>query len=237
MRAEISGLQRDLGVTTIYVTHDQVEAMTMGDRVAVMRKGQMQQVASPQVLYDHPDNLFVAGFIGSPAMNVFEGTVQSSNGGLVVESGSQRLALDKELIGSRPALQSHLGKPVIVGIRPEDIQDAALAPGTPDDQRLRGEVRLTEALGSEIVAHLTVDTPAASTEEVRELARDAGDFRVQSEGDDAHHTTFVARFGARSKARLGETVEAAIDTRNMHFFDPATGLGIYDSTPTEGAAP
>jgi multiple sugar transport system ATP-binding protein len=237
MRAEISGLQRDLGVTTIYVTHDQVEAMTMGDRVAVMRKGQMQQVASPQVLYDHPDNLFVAGFIGSPAMNVFEGTVQSSNGGLVVESGSQRLALDKELIGSRPALQSHLGRPVIVGIRPEDIQDAALAPGTPDDQRLRGEVRLTEALGSEIVAHLTVDTPAASTEEVRELARDAGDFRVQPEGDDAHHTTFVARFGARSKARLGETVEVAIDTRNMHFFDPATGLGIYDSTPTEGAAP
>jgi multiple sugar transport system ATP-binding protein len=236
MRAEISGLQRDLGVTTIYVTHDQVEAMTMGDRVAVMRKGQMQQVASPQVLYDHPDNLFVAGFIGSPAMNVFEGTVRSSNGGLVVESGSQRLALDQELINSRPALKSHIGKPVIVGIRPEDIQDAALSPDTPEDQRLRGQVRLTEALGSEIVAHLTIDTPAASTEEVKELARDAGDFRIQSEGEDARHTTFVARFGARSRARIGETVEAAIDTRNTHFFDPATGLGIYDSTPTEGAA-
>jgi multiple sugar transport system ATP-binding protein len=158
MRAEIGGLQHDLGVTTIYVTHDQVEAMTMGDRVAVMRKGEMQQVAPPQELYDDPVNLFVAGFIGSPAMNVFEGTIRASNGGLAVAAGSQRLTLDETAVNARPALRAYADRTVIVGIRPEDIEDAALAPETAVD-RLRGKVLLTEALGSEIVVHLAVDAP------------------------------------------------------------------------------
>ena len=235
MRAEISRLQRQLGVTTIYVTHDQVEAMTMGDRVAVMRKGQMQQVDAPQVLYDHPANLFVGGFIGSPAMNMFQATVKASDGGLAVAAGSQQLALDESTSAARPALRRHVDGEVIVGIRPEDIQDAALVSGAPDDRRLRGRVLLTEALGSEIVVHLSVDAPPASTEEVRELARDAGDFRLEAEGDGGPHSVFVGRFGARSQVKMGETIEAAVDTRSMHFFDPSTGLGIYETTATEGA--
>src|SRR3954470_22988420 len=124
MRAEISGLQRSLGVTTIYVTHDQIEAMTMGDRVAVMRKGELQQVAEPQTLYDRPVNLFVAGFIGSPAMNMIEATLARSNGGYAVEAGGQRIVLDQELISARSGLQAYEGKPIVLGIRPEDLEDA-----------------------------------------------------------------------------------------------------------------
>src|SRR5687767_1944009 len=131
MRAEISKLQRGIGTTTIYVTHDQVEAMTMGDRVAVMRKGELQQVASPQDLYDHPVNLFVGGFIGSPAMNLVEATLARSNGGYAVEAGGQRIGLGEELVSSRPALQRYEGKPLVLGIRPEDLEDAALAPDVP----------------------------------------------------------------------------------------------------------
>jgi multiple sugar transport system ATP-binding protein len=235
MRAEIGGLQHDLGVTTIYVTHDQVEAMTMGDRVAVMRRGEMQQVAPPQELYDNPINLFVAGFIGSPAMNVFEGTIRASNGGLAVEAGTQRLALDETAVSARPALRAYADRPVIVGIRPEDIQDAALAPDTAADRRLRGKVLLTEALGSEIVVHLAVDAPPASTEDVRELASEADEIQRPSLGEGDPAATFVGRFGARSRVAVGDQIQAAVDTRSLHFFDPATGLGIRDQSPTEGA--
>jgi len=237
MRAEISRLQRQLGVTTIYVTHDQVEAMTMGDRVAVMRKGMMQQVASPQELYDHPNNLFVAGFIGSPAMNMFQATVRASaDGGLEIEAGSQRLALDESVVEARPGLQEHVDRSVIVGVRPEDIQDAALASDAPADRRLRGRVLLTEALGSEIVVHLSVDAPPASAQEVEELATDAGgDFRLEADGGGGPQSFFVGRFGSRSGVKMGDTIEAAVDTRSMHFFDSGTGLGIYETTATEGA--
>jgi multiple sugar transport system ATP-binding protein len=235
MRAEIGSLQHELGVTTIYVTHDQVEAMTMGDRVAVMRKGEVQQVAAPQVLYDRPVNLFVAGFIGSPAMNVFEGTVRGANGGLAVEAGSQRLILDAEALAARPGLRGYVDRPVIVGIRPEDIHDAALMTDTPPERRLHGKVMLTEALGSEIVVHLLVDTPPASTEEVRELASDAGgDLRLAAVDAEAPGTTFVGKFNPRSQVKVGESVEAAVDTRSMHFFDPASGLGIHDTNAKEG---
>ena len=236
MRAEIGGLQHELGVTTIYVTHDQVEAMTMGDRVAVMRKGEVQQVAPPQELYDHPVNLFVAGFIGSPAMNMFEGVIRTDNGGLAVEAGSQRLTLDETLVGARPGLQSFADRKVIVGIRPEDIQDAALAHDAPADRRLRGKVLLTEALGSEIVVHFSVDTPEASAEEVRELASEAEEVRLPAATDDGSSTaTFVGRFAPRSRVAVGDEIETAVDTRSLHFFDPATGLGIHDQT--EGARP
>src|SRR5205814_5099735 len=124
MRAEISGLQKDLGVTTIYVTHDQVEAMTMGDRVAVMRKGQLQQVAPPQELYDRPVNLFVGGFIGSPAMNMVEATLERTNGTLSAALGEQRLSLGDETLATHPALRDYEGRKVILGIRPEDLEDA-----------------------------------------------------------------------------------------------------------------
>jgi multiple sugar transport system ATP-binding protein len=235
MRAEIAKLQNDLGVTTIYVTHDQVEAMTMGDRVAVMRKGELQQVDSPQRLYDHPLNLFVGGFIGSPAMNMLEATLERANGGLAVKVGDQSIALGDEILKARPGLKSYEGRPVILGIRPEDLEDAVLASDVPKDRRLKGKVQLTEALGSEIMVHFTVAARPAITEDVRELARDVGD--EISEGDaQAGETTLVGRFGARSNVEVGTTTEVAVDTRALHFFDSETSLGIYDGAKKEGSA-
>jgi multiple sugar transport system ATP-binding protein len=229
-RAEIARLQNDLGTTTIYVTHDQVEAMTMGDRVAVMRKGELQQVATPQDLYDRPVNLFVGGFIGSPAMNMLEATLVRSNGGLAVEAGGQRLSVDQQLISAQPALQSYEGKKVVLGIRPEDLEDAAVAKDVPADRRLHGKVELIEALGSEIMAHFTIDAPPALTEDVKELAQDVGDERAVREAAEGskQHTTMVGRFDPRAEVKEGEIAEVAVDTRGLHFFDPETGLGIYD---------
>jgi multiple sugar transport system ATP-binding protein len=229
-RAEIARLQNDLGTTTIYVTHDQVEAMTMGDRVAVMRKGELQQVATPQDLYDRPVNLFVGGFIGSPAMNMLEASLVKSNGGLAVEAGGQRLAIDQELISAQPALESYEGKKVVLGIRPEDLEDAAIAKDVPADRRLHGKVELIEALGSEIMAHFTIDAPPALTEDVKELAQDVGDERAVREAAEGskQHTTMVGRFDSRAEVKEGEIAEVAVDTRGLHFFDPETGLGIYD---------
>jgi multiple sugar transport system ATP-binding protein len=239
MRAEIAGLQRDLGVTTIYVTHDQVEAMTMGDRVAVMRKGELQQVADPQTLYDHPVNLFVAGFIGSPAMNMVEATLARTNGSISAQVGDQTLTLPEETLAARPALRGYEGRQVVLGIRPEDLEDVALAPEVPADRRLRGEVTLTEALGSEIMVHFTIDAKQAVTEDVRELAEDAGDDRLEQLDEQPHgqpQAALVGRFGARSRVRAGQPAEVAVDSRALHFFDPETGMGIYDGTDTKGAA-
>ena len=234
MRAEISRLQNDLGTTTIYVTHDQVEAMTMGDRVAVMRKGELQQVAGPQELYDHPVNLFVGGFIGSPAMNMVEATLERANGGLAAKVGSHSIDLGDETLDARPGLTGYEGRKVVLGIRPEDLEDAALASDIPDTRRLSGKIELKEALGSEIMVHFTVDAPPALTEDVRELAKDAGDERAVQE-DGARETTMVGRFGARSGVSEGKTAEVAVDTRALHFFDPNSGLGIYDSEGKGGS--
>jgi multiple sugar transport system ATP-binding protein len=234
MRAEIARLQDDLGTTTIYVTHDQVEAMTMGDRVAVMRKGELQQVAPPQELYDRPDNLFVGGFIGSPAMNMVEATLDASNGSLAANMGTQSIVLGEETLSVRPALRAYAGRSVILGIRPEDLDDAELETDTPSDQRLKGEVELREALGSEIMVHFRTDATQAVTDETRELQKDVGapDTPTAAEGTGA---TLVGRFGARSSVREGKAVEVAVDTRALHFFDPETGLGIYDTDTTKGA--
>ena len=235
-RAVIAGLQRTLGVTTLYVTHDQVEAMTMGDRVAVMRKGELQQVADPQTLYDRPVNLFVGGFIGSPAMNLLEATLERRNGGVVAKLGSQSITLDEETLALHPALRSFEGKEIVLGIRPEDLEDIELAGDTPDGRRLKGTVELTEALGSEIMVHFAIDAKHAVTEEVRELAEDV-DAGGTTQPDRASETaTLVGRFGARSRVRGGGEVEVAVDTRALHFFDPSTGLGIYEAQSTKGAA-
>jgi multiple sugar transport system ATP-binding protein len=233
MRAEVSRLQRDLEVTTIYVTHDQVEAMTMGDRVAVMRKGELQQVASPQELYDHPVNLFVGGFIGSPAMNMVEATLERSNGRLRAAIGDQPITLDPELLSARPGLHGFEGQRVIVGIRPEDFEDAALVPEVPEDRRLRGRVELREALGSEVLAHLTIQARQAVTDDVRELAADIEAPSPGVEASEAGEARIVASFGPRSRVREDETAEVAVDTRNLHFFDPETSLGIYDGDEAE----
>jgi multiple sugar transport system ATP-binding protein len=236
MRAEISGIQRDLKVTTIYVTHDQVEAMTMGDRVAVMRKGELQQVASPQELYDHPVNLFVGGFIGSPAMNMIEATLERENGGLAVKAGDQHITLDEDTLKNRPALKAYEGRPVVLGIRPEDLEDAALEQVAPSDKRMRARVELREALGSEILVHFTVEARAAVTEDVRELARDIGDESTVEAKAESSHTTLVGRFGPRSQVRAGDVMEVAVDTSSLHFFDPETGDAIYtEQDTTKGA--
>jgi len=232
-RAEIAKLQSDLGVTTIYVTHDQIEAMTMGDRVAVMRKGELQQVDEPQTLYDRPVNLFVGGFIGSPAMNMLDATI-GSNGGLMATIGDQTIALGPETLQSRPGLKAYDGKRVIIGIRPEDLEDAALESDAPADHRLRGRLELREALGSEIMAHFAIKGAHAETDETRELAQDAGAADESQVGVREGEAVIVGRFGARSRVKQGENVEAVVDTRALHFFDPETGIGIYDP-PAKGA--
>jgi multiple sugar transport system ATP-binding protein len=226
MRAEIARLQHDLGTTTIYVTHDQVEAMTMGDRVAVMRKGELQQVAAPQELYDRPVNLFVGGFIGSPAMNMLEATLERQNGGFAANLGNQKLTLGEHIVTEHPALQRYDGRKIIVGIRPEDLEDREIATDRPDDECLHGDVTLREALGSEIMVHFDVNARPALTEDVRELAKDVG----EDVGEAGETTTLVGRFNARSHVREGQTIPVAVDTRNLHFFDPETGAGIYDES-------
>jgi multiple sugar transport system ATP-binding protein len=238
MRAEIAGIQHQLGVTTIYVTHDQIEAMTMGDRVAVMRKGELQQVAEPQTLYDRPVNLFVGGFIGSPAMNMVEATLEQRNGGYAAKVGAQTIGLGAETLDARPALATYAGRTVVLGIRPEDIEDLALSPDAAADHRLKGKVDLTEALGSEIMVHFSIEATPATTEEMRELAKDVGDERAMQQLEQGAPGTagLVGRFGARSRVRVGEPLEVAVDTRALHFFDPETGLGIYNGTSTKGAS-
>jgi multiple sugar transport system ATP-binding protein len=236
MRAEIARLQDDLGVTTIYVTHDQVEAMTMGDRVAVMRKGELQQVAEPQELYDHPVNLFVGGFIGSPAMNMIEARLERSNGGLAAVAGQQRIQLGDEALAARPALRAYEGRDIVLGIRPEDLEDAAIAGDTGDGRTIRGKVVLREALGAELMVHFTLDARPAITEDVKELQRDVGTDQIAGAAGETEQgeAILVGRFDPHSRVRDGEEAEIAVDTRAVHFFDPETGLGIYDEE-TKGA--
>jgi len=238
MRAEIARLQQELGVTTIYVTHDQVEAMTMGDRVAVMRRGELQQVAPPQELYDRPVNVFVGGFIGSPAMNLLQGRIEDGSGSLALRLGEQSLALGRELLDARPALRGWVGRELIAGIRPEELEDVALASDAPADRRLRLHVQLREALGSEVIVHARIAAPAAHTEQVEELAEDLGVRTLDGGGGNGEaEATVVGRFSPRSTVREGEAAEVVVDTRQLHFFDPETGLGIYDEKPTGGASP
>jgi multiple sugar transport system ATP-binding protein len=229
MRSEIAKIQRDLGTTTIYVTHDQVEAMTMGDRVAVMRKGLLQQVEAPQVLYDHPLNLFVAGFIGSPAMNMVEGTLARLDGAMFVEFGGFRLRVDDEAIRARPALSKFELKNLVVGLRPESMEDASLVPGAPEDRRIQAVVDLREALGSQIVIHFTLDAPMVLTEDTKELAHDAsgGALEVLTTQAEESKSRFVAQLDPRTHVREGDRIELVVDTARFHFFDPETGLAIY----------
>jgi multiple sugar transport system ATP-binding protein len=177
-------------------------------------------------------NLFVGGFIGSPAMNMFEAELERQDGGVAVRMGDQRLSLGEETLAARPALRAAEGRTIVLGIRPEHLEDAALAGDTPPERRLRATVELTEALGSEIVAHASIDAKPALTEDVRELARDVGQ---ELEEEPEATTTLVGRFGARSRVRRGDEVEVAVDTQALHFFDLETGAGIYDDAPTKGA--
>jgi multiple sugar transport system ATP-binding protein len=230
-RAEIGRLQRQLGITTIYVTHDQVEAMTMSDRVAIMRNGKLQQFAPPQEVYSRPVNAFVGGFIGSPAMNFLEGTLQRANGDISVLLGDQRLALDASILDQRPRLGAYDERRVTVGIRPESIQDSALVPDAPRNHLLHGTVELREALGPEQFIHFTVPrVELADSEAIADLPRDTG-----TVGKDADAgAMLVGRFSAHSDAREGAAVDVVVDTSEMHFFDPETGAAIYGDDAKEG---
>jgi multiple sugar transport system ATP-binding protein len=228
MRSEIARIQDELGTTTIYVTHDQTEAMTMGDRVAIIRRGILQQVDNPQVLYDHPVNLFAAGFIGSPAMNMVEATLSRTNGSAAVEFGGFSLRVADYVLNARPALKRFEGRRIILGVRPEDMEDASLVAAAPADQRIRSTVLLREALGSDVVVHFPIDAASASTDDARELAADAGHDAVEIERrTGTATTTFLARLNPRTRAAEREPIELVVDTRRIHFFDPDTGLGIY----------
>jgi multiple sugar transport system ATP-binding protein len=225
MRAEISRLQREVDVTTIYVTHDQVEAMTMGDRVAVLKLGTLQQVDSPQSLYRQPRNLFVGGFIGSPAMNMVEATLVRTNGALSVEFAGSRLTIDPELVGASPALSGFDGRRVILGVRPEDMEDAALAPDSPTDRRFKTTVDLREDMGSEVLIHFSLDAPPVLTEDTKELAADRGE-DVEELEQLVTRAPWIARFDADSRAAERDAIEILVDTKRLHFFDPDTGEAI-----------
>jgi multiple sugar transport system ATP-binding protein len=211
MRAEVARVQRSLGVTTIYVTHDQVEAMTMGDRVAVMRGGVLQQTGDPQVVFDRPANLFVASFIGSPPMNLVQAQLAESGDGLAVHVGQQELPIPAEMVAERPGLRASAGRTIGLG-------------------RLRGTIRATEALGSEFLVHLEVAAEPVLTEEVREVAGDvdaAALQRLESEAKE-RRTVLIARLETQHRPAVDEPIEVGVDTRRLHFFDLDNGIAIYD---------
>jgi multiple sugar transport system ATP-binding protein len=216
MRAEIARIQRALSVTTIYVTHDQSEAMTLGDRVAVMRKGELQQLDTPQSLYRTPVNLFVAEFIGSPAMNLVEARIDGGK----VRFGAHTLPLD-----GRGSVAAYEGRKVALGIRPEDLEDAELSEAPPDS-RLPVTVDLREDMGAEIFLHFSVDAPHVATEDVKEAVET--DNGAALEPQTTSGTPFIARVGRESRAREGDQIEVAVDTRMLHFFDLETGAAIAE---------
>ncbi len=212
MRAEVARVQRRIGVAAVYVTHDQTEAMTLGHRVAVMRDGTLQQCDRPKVLYDRPANLFVAGFIGSPAMNLLDGAISAD--GDAVTLGSQRLALPAAVTRARPALTRLRDRRVVVGIRPEDLSFAG------PDSGLRCEVELVEALGSEQLVHFRTDASIVPTDRA---GGEDGLERAELSDD-----LSIARLDPEASVNVGETVSLAVRMERMEFFDPETAAAIWD---------
>ena len=218
VRAEIQSLQRTLGVTTIYVTHDQTEAMTMGHRIAVMRSGTLQQVDTPERVYQYPANQFVAGFIGSPAMNMVTGRLSRSDEDLIVSFGEHRLTIDEELIAGRPLLRAYEGRDVVLGIRPEDFEDAAFASEAPPERTLDTVCTLREALGSEVLLHFPIAPTAGAGAPVADAT-----------------STFVARVHPQSTAREGDRLRLVVNTKRLHFFEPEDGLAIDGDSDQSGS--
>jgi multiple sugar transport system ATP-binding protein len=226
MRADIAALQADFGVTTVYVTHDQSEAMTIGHRVAAMRDGRLQQVGPPRELYDRPVNTFVAGFIGSPAMNLADAELVDANGRIAVRFGPHTLPIDEDVVWARPALREYVGRRLALGVRPEDLEDASLVPTSPADRRLRVRVDIKEDMGAEVYLHFASEAPTVQTEELREIV---GDEALEAAEEQTHHHggAWTARVDRRTLAREGDELELAVSTGNLHFFDLETGAGIY----------
>jgi multiple sugar transport system ATP-binding protein len=228
MRSEVARIQHERKATTVYVTHDQVEAMTMGDRVALMRRGLLQQVDTPMRLYNAPANLFVASFIGSPAMNLFEAELERRNGHLVAQVGDQFLRLEPESLADPGELERYTGRKVALGIRPEHLEDAAVETGAPSERRLHAKVKTVEALGAELIAHLEIAGRPVLTDEVKEVAADMDDTvirELEAEGRDSK-LPLVGRFDVASRARSDLQVEVVVDTTRIHYFDIDTGAAI-----------
>jgi multiple sugar transport system ATP-binding protein len=214
MRAEIARIQRDVGVTTLYVTHDQIEAMTMGHRVAVMSKGFLQQVDTPQNLYDSPNNLYVATFIGSPQMNLMVGALHIGDNSSV-QMGPSTISIPGQTLAERPALRGYSGRDVVVGVRPENLGDAAMEGDVPLHQTIEAEVMLREGLGSEVVIHASLDArpPAIATAAGESISTATG-------------VPMVARLDPRTKVARGDRARFSVATDRLHFFDAETGLAI-----------
>ncbi|MBR8744007.1 ABC transporter ATP-binding protein [Nocardiopsis sp. MG754419] len=228
MRASLNQLHERLGVTTVYVTHDQIEAMTLGDRVAVLRDGRLQQVDTPKRLFDSPVNLFVAGFIGSPAMNFVDARFDRDGDGAVLGFADHKLPVPASLLDSRPGLKEYLGKSLILGIRPSDFSDAEFDGN--NDPRIDVTANVTEELGTEINVIFGVDAPPVRHEDAAALAKDAaGD---DEESADAalplndNRSQFTARVSPRSSVRPGSTISLSVDVTQLHFFDQESGLAI-----------
>jgi multiple sugar transport system ATP-binding protein len=216
MRADIAGIQRDLAVTTFYVTHDQVEAMTMGDRVAVIKDGVLQQVAAPEELYANPVNVFVAAFIGSPSMNLYEGLVTETDDGLRLQLGDQELRVPASVLQERPQLREYLGQPVVVGVRPEDLEDAAVVSEHPDDRRISATVDIREALGAETLMHFSISATGV----------DSGDPDALDELGADGMSRCTARFSSSTRAKVGDQIRVNVSTDKLHFFDRSSHLAI-----------
>jgi multiple sugar transport system ATP-binding protein len=230
MRAEIARLQRDLQVTTIYVTHDQTEAMTMGDRVAVMRNGHLQQVDRPQVLYERPRNLFVAEFIGSPAMNLVMADLARSDGDLWAEFGGQRLQLVPSLLEGHLGLSHYTGRKVVLGIRPEDLEDVSVLHEAHEERQLRIFCDIREDMGSEVFAHFNLPAERVTSKEVVEasVVEEVEDeaARLAAERARGAGVPFIARLDRMTSAREREQLVVEVDVKRLHFFDPDTGLRV-----------
>ncbi len=227
MRAEIHQLQRRLNTTTIYVTHDQVEAMTMGDRVSVMNAGRLLQVDTPQVLYDRPANEFVAGFIGSPAINLVEAQLERTNGHYSVAFGEHRLTVDDNLARNRSGLEEYVGSQIILGIRPEDLEDASIEKGVPDDRRLKVEVDLTEPLGADVLVYFRTEaTGVVPSAAVADFGEDAS-VDPGHNGDAFGRARMCARVSPRTRIAVGHTAELAVDASRLYFFDPQTRQAVH----------
>ncbi|CTQ47433.1 ABC transporter ATP-binding protein [Roseibium aggregatum] len=212
MRAEIARLQKMTGITTVYVTHDQIEAMTMGDRVAVMRGGVLQQLGAPRTLYDAPDNLFVAGFIGTPSMNFLKADIVAGSERLFAEVGTFRLPLDADLLETRPGLAGYAGKSVTLGIRPEALAPAGTA--QPDEASIQGQIAFVEDFGATQLVHLDIESAAVEdvTDEDAELALSGHRLRVSLPGG--------------LPLASGEAVAVSVNAAQVHFFDPASEQAI-----------
>ena len=224
MRAEISSVVRSLGTTTIYVTHDQVEAMTMGDRMAVMKAGWLQQVGPPQEVYDNPNNIFVAQFVGSPPMNMVMARFEESDRGITARIGSDQLDVPSQVIEDRPKLRDYVGRSVVLGLRSEDMDDASLRDDAAPGNSLGGKVTLVEALGSEIVVHFGLDGESVVAEDTELVAEEAGEGAIDTTGVEG--VKWVASFAPRSQVRRGDTIQILADISRAHWFDPETGGAI-----------